>query len=55
MGGQMIDASIVAAPRQRNTDAEKADLKAGQVPEDWAANPGRLTRLRTYNRDFPAS
>jgi hypothetical protein len=42
MGGQMIDVEplerhwserqwrgIVAAPRQRNTDAEKADLKAG--------------------------
>ena len=29
MGGQMIDASIVEAPRQRNTDAEKEELKAG--------------------------
>ena len=30
MGGQMIDASIVEAPRQRNTDAEKEELKAGR-------------------------
>ena len=28
MGGQIVDATIVAAPKQRNTDAEKADLAA---------------------------
>ncbi len=28
MGGQIIDASIVAAPKQRNCDAEKAEIKA---------------------------
>jgi transposase, IS5 family len=48
MGGQMIDASIIAAPRQRNTDAEKADLRAGRIPEDWAANPAKL---RQKDRD----
>ena len=48
MGGQMIDASIVTAPRQRSTDAEKADLKAGRIPEDWAANPAKL---RQKDRD----
>jgi hypothetical protein len=29
MGGQIVDASIVAAPRQRNTEAGKAAIKAG--------------------------
>ena len=29
MGGQIVDASLVAAPRQRNTVAEKAAIKAG--------------------------
>ena len=48
MGGQMIDASIIEAPRQRNTDAEKDDLKAGRIPEDWAANPAKL---RQKDRD----
>jgi transposase, IS5 family len=48
MGGQMIDASIIAAPRQRNTDAEKDDLKAGRVPEDWKARPAKL---RQKDRD----
>ncbi len=35
MSGQIVDASIVAAPRQRNTDAEKAALKEGRIPQDW--------------------
>jgi IS5 family transposase len=35
MGGQIIDATIVAAPKQRNTEAEKKDIKAGRIPEDW--------------------
>lgn len=48
MGGQMIDASIIEAPRQRNSDAEKDDLKAGRIPEDWAANPAKL---RQKDRD----
>jgi IS5 family transposase len=30
MGGQIVDATIVAAPKQRNTDAEKADIKGRQ-------------------------
>jgi transposase, IS5 family len=30
MGGQIIDASLVAAPRQRNTLEEKAAIKAGR-------------------------
>ena len=36
MAGQIVDASLVSAPRQRNTEAEKADIKAGRVPQDWA-------------------
>ena len=48
MGGQMIDASIIEAPRQRNTDAEKEDLKEGRIPEDWATRPAKL---RQKDRD----
>ena len=33
MGGQIIDATLVAAPKQRNTEAEKAAIKAGEIPE----------------------
>ncbi len=35
MGGQIIDATVVPAPKQRNTEAEKAAIKEGRVPEDW--------------------
>ncbi|RWB09338.1 MAG: transposase [Mesorhizobium sp.] len=42
MGGQIVDAMIVAVPKQRNTDAEKADIKAGKVPDAWKGNPAKL-------------
>jgi transposase, IS5 family len=48
MGGQIIDATIVAAPKQRNTEAEKKDIKAGRIPEDWKRNPAKL---RQKDRD----
>jgi len=48
MGGQMIDASIIEAPRQRNTDAGKDDLKEGRIPTEWAAKPAKL---RQKDRD----
>ena len=32
---KILDATLVAAPKQRNTNAEKADLRAGRIPEDW--------------------
>jgi len=44
MSGQIIDASIIAAPRQRNTDAEKAVLKEGGIPQAWAAKPKKLAQ-----------
>lgn len=48
MSGQIIDASLVAAPKQRNTDDEKRAIKEGRVPEDWKARPGKL---RQKDRD----
>ena len=42
MSGQIVDATLVQAPRQRNTQAEKAEIKAGRVPEEWAKKPARL-------------
>lgn len=34
MSGQIVDATLVAAPRQRNTEAEKAEIKAGRIPAE---------------------
>ena len=40
-GGQIIDASIVAAPRQRNTREENEAIKAGETPPGWAEKPAK--------------
>jgi transposase, IS5 family len=48
MSGQIVDASLVAAPRQRNTEAEKADLQAGRIPQEWQDKPAKL---RQKDRD----
>jgi len=34
-GGQIIDATLVAAPIQRLTNKDKQALAEGQIPEDW--------------------
>jgi IS5 family transposase len=36
MGGQIIDATVVAAPRQKLTDDEKAVIRGGGIPGDWS-------------------
>ena len=36
MGGQIIDATIVAAPKQRLTEDEKAVIKGGGTPAGWS-------------------
>lgn len=48
MGGQIIDATVVPAPKQRNTEEEKAAIKDGRIPEAWKAKPARL---RQKDRD----
>jgi IS5 family transposase len=48
MSGQLVDASIIAAPKQRTTRAEKRAIKEGRVPEAWQAKPAKL---RQKDRD----
>jgi transposase, IS5 family len=48
MGGQIIDATLIAAPKQRNTEEEKTAIKEGRIPEDWKAKPAKL---RQKDRD----
>jgi len=50
MGGQMIDASIVPVPRQRNGREENAAIKAGETPEGWDAKPAKLRQKDTDAR-----
>ena len=42
MSGQIVDASLVAAPRQRNTDDEKKAIKEDRIPPNWKAKPAKL-------------
>ena len=39
--GQMIDATFVEVPRQRNSREENAQIKAGTPPEDWPEHKKR--------------
>jgi IS5 family transposase len=41
-GGQIIDASIIPVPRQRNDRAENDAIKAGKTPEEWQKEPAKL-------------
>jgi transposase len=48
MSGQIVDASLVSAPKQRNTEGEKEAIKEGRIPEEWKAKPAKL---RQKDRD----
>jgi IS5 family transposase len=40
-GGQMVDATIVRVPRQRNSREENEAVKADETPEAWQKNPAK--------------
>jgi transposase, IS5 family len=40
-GGQMVDATIVAVPKQRNSREENEHVKAGKTPADWEKKPAK--------------
>jgi len=40
-GGQMVDATIVPVPKQRNSRDENEDVKAGKTPAAWKRNPAK--------------
>lgn len=44
MSGQIVDATIVSAPRQRMTKEEKKQIKEGKIPQDWQDNPAKLAQ-----------
>lgn len=51
MGGQIVDATLVAAPKQRNTADEKAAIKAGKTAgEIWPDEPARAAQKDTDAR-----
>ena len=48
MSGQIVDASLIAAPKQRTTQEEKQAIREGRVPEAWKDKPAKL---RQKDRD----
>jgi IS5 family transposase len=45
MGGQIVDATLVAAPKQRNSEPEKAAIKEGKTAtEIWPGEPARAAQ-----------
>jgi IS5 family transposase len=50
MGGQIIDASIVPVPKQRNSRAENARIKEGETPEGWEEQPAKRAQKDTDAR-----
>ena len=48
MAGQIVDASLVTAPKQRNTETEKKDVREGRIPDDWKDHSAKL---RQKDRD----
>lgn len=51
MGGQIVDASLVSAPKQRNTQEEKDAIKAGKsAAEIWPDQPNKAAQKDTDAR-----
>jgi transposase, IS5 family len=51
MSGQIVDASLVPAPKQRNTEDEKADIKVGKTAaEIWPDEPNKAAQKDTNAR-----
>ena len=45
MSGQIVDASLVPAPKQRNTEEEKEAVKAGKsAKEIWPDGPNKAVQ-----------
>lgn len=42
--GQLIDATFVTVPKQRNTREENATIKEGAIPIEWGQNPHKLAQ-----------
>ncbi len=50
MGGQIVDASIIEAPKQRLNREEKEAIRQGQVPQEWEDKPHKLRQKDTDAR-----
>jgi transposase, IS5 family len=42
--GQILDASIIPVPKQRNSREENQQIKSGEIPETWQNEPNKLAQ-----------
>lgn len=49
-GGQIIDATIIPVPIQRNSREENQQIKQGEIPAEWAETPDKLAQKDTDAR-----
>jgi IS5 family transposase len=48
--GQIIDATLVPVPIQRNSHEENKQIKQGEIPWEWEENPHKLSQKDTNAR-----
>jgi Transposase DDE domain len=58
-GGQMVDATIVPVPTQRNRRDENEAVKVGRIPQEWYHKPAKLCQkdrdtrwMKRHGRSF---
>ena len=49
-GGQIIDATLVPVPIQRNRKEENEKIKKGEIPDEWPNKPKKLAQKDTTAR-----
>jgi len=49
-GGQLIDASLIPVPTQRNSREDNATIKAGECPAEWEGQPSKRRQKDTEAR-----
>ena len=49
-GGQLLDASLIPVPKQRNTREDNATVKTGECPAEWEAQPAKRRQKDTDAR-----
>lgn len=49
-GGQIVDATLIPVPKQRNRREENEQIKQGEIPPEWQDKPHRLAQKDTDAR-----
>ena len=45
LSGQIIDATIVLAPKQHNSREDNETIKKGETPDDWKSKPAKNRQM----------